>query len=311
MNRLQLYFLIVAIFCLSNASGQGCSDAGFCTMGAMKPDQHYNRRIQVRLRSVEASQYVGITRFGDRVINYTADMGIGISEKLTFQIKMPYVIVDGPLTKATGIGDLSLGVTRNVVIKENYQIGVTLGTKIPTGTDNQLTKEGLPLPMYNQTGLGTYDFIAGVAMVTPKWMFATGYQHAFGTTNNTFLWGPWTGNPLEAEANLYPRANGLKRGEDIMFRAERNFRFLNYNFNIGLLPIIRVTEDSFVLPSEGRIKVKGSDGMALTLLLGGGYQFSARSGIKIMNGFRLVKREKNPDGLSREFVSNIGYVYRF
>ena len=96
-----------------------------------------------------------------------------------------------------------------------------------------------------------------------------------------------------------------------MFRVERNFRFSNFNFNLGLLPIYRLTKDTNI--SRGGIKneIEGSDGLALTLLVGGGYQFSVKSGIKIMNGFRLVKRPFNPDGLSREFVSNIGYVYKF
>ncbi|MFN8890139.1 MAG: hypothetical protein ACK5WF_21960 [Cyclobacteriaceae bacterium] len=40
---------------------QGCSDAGFCTMGAMKPDQPYNKKIQLKLRSMEVSFYRGTT----------------------------------------------------------------------------------------------------------------------------------------------------------------------------------------------------------------------------------------------------------
>ena len=304
-------FLLLTLLIWSHLTfSQGCSDAGFCTMGAMKPDQHYNKRVQIRLRSIETSQYLGLTRFGDKVFNYIADVGIGITEKSTFQVKVPYVLVNGPLVRTTGIGDLSLSATQTLVSNEKYQIGITMGTKIPTGKDN-ITVEGRPLPMYNQTGLGTFDFVTGVSYITSKWMFATGYQHAFGTNDNTFLWGPWTGNEHEVEARRYPRAMKLKRGEDIMFRAERNFRFLNYNFNIGLLPIIRLTEDTFINPAGERVKAQNSDGMALTLLVGGGYQFSTRSGIKIMNGFRLVKRKENPDGLSREYVSNIGYVYRF
>jgi hypothetical protein len=58
-------------------------------------------------------------------------------------------------------------------------------------------------------------------------------------------------------------------------------------------------------------EVKGSKGLALTLLVGGGFQFTTQHGIKVINGFRIIKRDKNPDGLSREFVSNVGYVFRF
>ena len=106
-----------------------------------------------------------------------------------------------------------------------------------------------------------------------------------------------------------------------MLRVERNFRFLNWNFNLGLLPIYRLNRDKITVPlldQETRYlngfatrEVEGSEGLALTLLVGGTYWFDVRSGIKMMNGFRITRRQKNPDGLSRELVSNIGYVYRF
>lgn len=316
---LRLFFQFLCLGVANFAIAQGCSDAGFCTMGAMKPDQFYNKRVQIRLRSIEFSQYVGLTRFGDVVVNYTGDVNVGITERSTFQIKLPYVIAMGPLITNTGVGDMSLSFTQNIISRPAYQVGLTVGGKIPTGEVNTKTPEGRPLPMYNQTGLGTYDFVTGLSIATDKWLFATGYQHAFGTSRNEFLWNPWTGHELEAEARAYPRAKNLKRGEDVMLRIERNFRFVNWNVNVGLLPIYRINNDYIQLPvtepsgetNWTRTEVEGSKGLALTLLTGGGYQFSTRSGIKVMNGFRLVKRKINPDGLSREMVFNVGYVFRF
>lgn len=315
-----LFGLTLFVSIVHFTSAQGCSDAGFCTMGAMKPDQYFRKGINIRLRSLEFSQYVGLTRLGDVVVNYTADASVSITEQTAIQIKLPYVWVDGPLARNAGIGDLSLTLTQNIFKTDDYQVAFSLGSKMPTGDVTGTSPEGRPLPMYNQTGLGTYDLIAGISMVTEKWMFAAGYQHAFGRNESEFVWGSWAGTPQEEHALAYPRARSLKRGEDIMLRVERNFRFLNWNFNLGLLPIYRINRDQFKLPildgagnmiGEENIHLDGSNGLALTLLVGGGYQFNARSGIKVMNGFRLVKRDKNPDGLSREYVSNIGYVYRF
>ena len=51
-------FLILLNF--THSYSQGCSDAGFCTMGAMKPDQPYNKKIQLKLRSMEVSFYRGL-----------------------------------------------------------------------------------------------------------------------------------------------------------------------------------------------------------------------------------------------------------
>lgn len=301
---------IALLFTGLDAHGQGCSDAGFCTMGALKPDQGYSKKLSIKLRSVELSQYIGVTRFGDIIYNYTSDISIGINNKSTIQFKIPYVFVDGVLEKTNGVGDLSIGFAQNLVANDKFQVNLTLGTKIPVGSDN-ISVDGNELPMYYQTGLGTFDGIIGISVITKKWLFATGYQHAFNRTDNNFWWSDWEGHPDEAEALGYTQSKDLERGKDIMFRVERNFRFSNFNINIGLLPIYRLTEDSNISRGNVENKIPGSDGLALTLLLGGGYQFSVKSGIKIMNGFRVDRRPTNPDGLSREFVSNIGYVYKF
>lgn len=319
VNSIKILLLLFFQVLITHSYGQGCSDAGFCTMGAMKPDQQYAKRIRIKLRSIELSHYYGRSRFGDKAFNYIIDANVGINEKTTFQIKVPYVRVEGPLVDNQGIGDISLSLSRLVATIGNGQIGVTMGAKIPTGEDDAVTPIGRTLPMYNQTGLGTYDFVIGTSYITPKWLIATGWQHAFGANDNSFTWNSWLNTPKEEETLQYPQSQQLDRGEDVMLRVERNFRFLNWNLNLGLLPIYRINNDRIALPGEDSngefilrdVEVKGSNGLALTLLLGGGYQFSTQHGIKVINGFRIIKREKNPDGLSREFVSNVGYVYRF
>jgi hypothetical protein len=316
MRYILLFFaLIITSFSYS----QGCSDAGFCTMGAMKPDQGYNRRIQVKLRSIEFTHYVGLTRFKDVVYNYVADVNVGLNSKTTVQFKVPYVFVDGALANTRGIGDLSLALTRNIITREAFQINATVGSKIPTGDSNIKNTEGQSLPMYNQTGLGTYDAVAGISFITSKWLLATGIQRPFGQINSTFLWSDWIGDPLEKKALEYTQARSLVRGTDIMFRVERNFRFTNFNFSTGLLPIYRINKDMINIPvlADGEVVgykdkiIDGSEGLALTLLVSGGYQFNTRLGLKVINGFRLVKRHTNPDGLSREYVNNVSLIYKF
>ena len=291
---------------------QGCSDAGFCTMGALKPDQGYSKRASVKLRSIEFSQYIGVTRFKDIIFNYTVDFNIAVgrSDKTTVQVKMPYTYVEGVLKNTHGLGDLSLGLAQNLVSNENYQINLTVGSKLPIGNSNQKL-DGKPLPMYYQGGLGTYDVVAGISLISKGWLLAAGYQQSLNRTYNNFWWSDWEGHEFEEEALTYKQSKDLARGKDIMLRVERNFRFSNFNFNIGLLPIYRINKDTNISRGGVKNKIDGSDGLALSLLIGGGYQFSINSGIKIMNGFRLQRRPNNPDGLSRELVSNIGYVYKF
>lgn len=314
------FFFIFSGLALGNLAAQGCSDAGFCTMGAMKPDQHYNRRIQIKLRSIELTHYAGFTRFDDIIYNYVADVNIGISSKTTVQVKVPYVYVDGALANTKGIGDVSLSLTQNLINTDIYQVNFTVGSKVPTGDVNIDNAEGQSLPMYNQTGLGTYDAIAGLSFITSKWLLATGIQRPFGEIESRFVWMDWLGDPLEQKALEYTQARSLRRGTDMMFRVERNFRFTNFNFSTGLLPIYRLTNDVISVPEvdeNGDIfeyhdkVVDGSKGLALTWLVSAGYQFNTRFGVKVINGFRLVQRNKNPDGLSRKMVNNVSFVYKF
>jgi hypothetical protein len=317
---LKIAFLLISFWLFGiQVMAQGCSDAGFCTMGAMKPDQTFERRINIKLRSITVGHYTGLIRFGDVIYQYITDVSIGINQRNFVQVKLPYTRVDGVLANTSGWSDLTLSFTRQILYWRGYELNATLGTKIPTGESNLKTAEGRTLPMYNQPGLGTYDLILGASLVNREWMFAFGYQQGFGAINNSFLWSSWEGHPDEELALAYPQGRRLQRGTDLMLRVERNFRFTNWNVNLGLLPIYRLNNDVIELPLFENDQLVGfedremlnSKGMALTFLLGGGYRLSVRSAVKLLNGVRVIRRERNPDGLSRKFVSNISYEYRF
>lgn len=289
---------------------QGCSDAGFCTMGALKPDQPYHKKLDLRLRSVEVSFYRGTTPLTPIVYVATADFNFSLNSTTSFQVKLPFQFVRGQLASTSGLGDISLCVTRKIHSSEKFDINVSLGGKIPT---NNADKEvdGLPLPMYYQTSLGSYDAIAGISLITRKWLFATGIQHPFNKNENEFVWEAWKGTSEEGYITRYNQSRHLKRGTDIMLRVERNWRFSRLNFSLGLLPIYRVTNDEITLPNGSEVKPHGAKGLALSGIVTAGYSFDVRSGIKFLAGHKIEKRHNNPDGLTRDFVSTLSYYYRF
>lgn len=316
---LMLAFLFVNISI--DVAAQGCSDAGFCTMGAMKPNQSFSKKLDIRLQSIEISQGYGFTKFGTHIWATTLDANFSFNTKTAFQVKLPYMATSGRLGDTHGFSDISLSLSRNVFNNEHYQIGITIGTKIPTNNADLANRDtGAPLPMYYQTSLGSYDLIFGASLISRNWLFAVGYQQALNANNNHFvknLVASDDGNvAIIPEARLlYPPANQLFRGKDIMIRVERNFRFARFNFFVGILPIYRFTKDTIVLPTSGkRVEVAGSDGLAFTVLTGLGYQFSTKSGVKFLYGSKEldgISRITNPDGLSREWVTSIAYLYRF
>ena len=161
--------LLFVVLISTAGFSQGCSDAGFCTMGAMKPDQPFNKKIQVRLRSMEISFYRGTTPKPVTPVIYvaTADFNFSLNSKTSFQIKLPFQAVNGQLANTSGLGDISVCITRMLLKTENYDINFSIGGKIPT---NNAAKDidDLPLPMYYQTSLGSYDLIAGISLISRK-----------------------------------------------------------------------------------------------------------------------------------------------
>ena len=295
-----------------NTYGQGCSDAGFCTMGAMRPGQPYSNNIKIVLKSVEMSQYVGVTRFDDLIYATTLDFNVGISNKDAAQFKLPYMAAEGPLGQSSGLGDLSVSYTRILIKEIEYQLNITGGAKIALGNSDK-TFEDKSLPMYYQQSLGTNDLVLGLSFLTNKWLVATGLQYSLNSNENGFFWGPWIKEGVDKEMiEQYPSSIELDRGKDVMLRVERSLKKSNWGLNLGLLGIYRLNEDIRTDPkAKERVSVKGSDGLALTAILGIKYNFNVKSGVKLIYGQRLIKRDFNPDGLSREQVVEIGYVYQF
>lgn len=318
MKNCYLIVFILSTVPLSSAWSQGCSDAGFCTMGAMKPDQPFYKNIPIKLRSMEVSFYRGKTILSPVVFVGTLDINFNIvDDKTFFQVKLPHQSVKGNFGSTSGLSDISVCLTRKILSTTDFDFNLSLGGKIPSNdADLKDDTHNLPLPMYYQTSLGTYDFIAGMSAISRGWLFATGIQVPFNRNKNHFTWAPWIPVYKNGEGADYVREyNGayeLKRGTDVMLRVERNFRFSRINFSAGLLSIYRITRDEVTVPSTGeRIRPEGTTGLALSAIATAGYRFNIQSGIKVLYGRKITKRNFNPDGLTRHDVMTISYYYRF
>ncbi|WP_420582345.1 hypothetical protein [Reichenbachiella sp.] len=312
--------LINGLMVENQALAQGCSDAGFCTMGAMKPDQAFNKKVELKLRSIEVSYYRGESTLSPMINVANIDASFSITKNLGVQIKLPYQWVTGNFDNTQGMGDISLSATQRIIDNEKFDLNVTIGGKIPSNDGNMKSNgevfkwsKGTPLPMYYQTSLGSYDFVAGASIISSKWLFATGIQMALTANSNQFEWSPdWDEYPDPEYVRKYDHANDLKRGTDIMFRIERNFRFSNYSFNIGLLPIYRITKDQIKEPETGEYeKVDKTTGLALTALTSFTYNMDVNNSIKLSYGHKITDREVNPDGLTRVQVFIVAYGFRF
>lgn len=304
-----LFFSLLMLLSL-HLMAQGCSDAGFCTMGAMRPDQHKSQHLSMKINALEFTQHLSNTKFGDYILSYILDVELHLHTKTRLHFKLPYTFVFNQMPSVNGIGDISLSVTHLFLEKNDWQIAGTFGGKIPTNGNN-LSHEGRPLPSYYQTSLGTYDIVLGGAINYKSWLFAVGYQQPLNRTKNEFLKPAFEGSEYAEEAQNYANSRQLLRSPDIMMRLEKNFRIGRFSTHIGLLPIYRLKNDEFMNAQNISTVITESNGLTLNALLGVDYRFSTKSAFKVLFGQKLITRERNPDGLGRENVLNMGYEIRF
>src|SRR5882672_2824683 len=127
MRILLLLFSFASIHFYSFS--QGCSDAGFCTMGAMKPDQSFNKKIVLKLRTMELNFYRGTTTLTPIVYVATADLNFSLNRRTTFQVKIPYQHVEGRLAKTQSMSDFSICFTQNLLSSDKFDLNLSLGGK--------------------------------------------------------------------------------------------------------------------------------------------------------------------------------------
>jgi hypothetical protein len=259
---------------------------------------------------MELSFYRGTTTLTPIIYVATADFNFSLNQKNTFQLKVPYQFVSGRLANTGSVGDISLCFTRNIFSSDKFDLNLSVGGKIPTNQSDK-SVDGRPLPMYYQTSLGTYDFITGLSFINRKWLFATGIQIPLNENNNQFIWSAWKGTDEKAYVDLYTQAKNLRRGIDVMLRVERNFRWSQFNCSIGLLPIYRINRDEFTNSDNIRVIREDASGLALSGIVTAGYNFNTRSGVRLLIGHKIIQRDLNPDGLTRELVNSVTYIYRF
>ncbi|MGB8192560.1 MAG: hypothetical protein WCF67_11610, partial [Chitinophagaceae bacterium] len=175
---------------ISEIYGQGCSDAGFCTIGNLAASKHDTA-------AAHRHQLKFISSFGvgdEDVFIFTPalEYNFRFSERFSVQSKLTVNYASGNLGTAAGLGDLYLSGTYNFKSETHWKTSATLGTKLPLNQGN--LKEGnRSLPMQYQSSLGTVDLIAGVSLISTHWQFAAGWQQPLtGINRNNFLPAYWT-----------------------------------------------------------------------------------------------------------------------
>ncbi|NQY68555.1 MAG: hypothetical protein HRT72_12650 [Flavobacteriales bacterium] len=286
-----LFFVIIFN---RSAFGQGCGDAGLCSVGAIQTG-FSDDDISSTFR---ASQLIGIGEQNVFISTTQIEGYIPTNQKGVLYIRFPFKYINGNLGSNAGFGDFTFSYSLKHEVGENTNLYYIIGAKYFQNDANVVTKKGLPLPMVYQTSLGTNDLLFGVKVVINKWKLSVGYQKVFGTNKNGFTHDAWSNSE---NALAYLESRKLSRGDDILLRIERAFIGEKLEGQVGLLPIIRLQKDEIVIDSS-RVVVNGSNGLTLNLTAGVNTPLSEKTNLKLNMGFPIVSRKNRVDGLTRSFV---------
>ena len=297
MRNLTTIYLCLVLLLSSKlpTSAQGCSDAGFCTIGGLK--QHGTTDTQGQ--KITLLLPVGLGDENVFVFVPGLQYDNQLSAKWGIQAKLTGNYASGNLGSASGLGDVFLSGTYTLPTKTRWATSLTLGTKLPLNQGN-LKASGQSLPMQYQSSLGTVDVITGLSVSDGKWQFSAGWQQPLtGANANTFL--PGSGSRPEAPA--YPPSNQFNRRADVLARAAYTWAInTRLSLNGGLLGIYHLGEDTYKDAGGKLLTISGSQGLTLNATLAGWWTINPKMRVGFTAGTPLLVREVRPDGLTRSIV---------
>lgn len=296
---MKIYLFPLLTILTTNVYAQGCSDAGFCTVGDNNSNAQDTLKESKNKLSVLLSNGIG----DQNVYVFTPGIQheIALNTHFSLQSKVTGNYASGDLGKATGLGDLFVSTVYELNPKKKVKHTFTLGTKIPLNLGD-IRNGQKPLPMQYQSSLGTFDLILGYKIKFKKIFANIAWQQPLtGRNRNTFL--PQYLNTVEAFN--YPPSNDFNRKGDVLFRF--GYQFISntkWKWNSSILSIYHLGEDTYVDGnlSINPIKIAGSEGLTLNLTTMLSYKMNKSITFGLSGGFPLVVRKVRPDGLTRAFA---------
>jgi len=294
--------LFLLIFTHLAVFGQGCSDAGFCTVESFVPHPHDEEPVDKN--RFKAGISAGAADYDINVFGTYFEYSRFFSEKFSLDVKLTTLSQSGNDISTFGLSD--------IFINGNYKIGqkgiFTLGAKIPLMDANKM-KDGLPLPMDYQSSLGTFDLVAGFGYTVGRVQLVAAIQQPLTQNNNSFLAEEY---PMDSRLRDFQSTNEFQRSGDVLLRA-------SYPFNLGqklkvipsLLPIYHLSNDKFTDIDGIEQEIEGSEGLTLNWNIYLDYPLNDTQNLQLILGAPFIVRDARPDGLTRSFIASLDYRINF
>ncbi len=303
-NKIFLTLSAAVVFSMT-AHAQGCSDAGFCTLGAMDGGTTHREDSKYSLNLVQTFEAAA-----DEVFVYKTKLrtSLYLSSSSSLELTLPFTISNGPLGSLQHVGDPSLVWVNQWTKESEVNFKTSLGIKLPSNQADLTDDLNRFLPMVYQPSLGTYDALVGVSFNLYKISISAGSQIVLNSINSNQY------TPLLFDPNLTKPANSYAnpiRKSDLLLRLNRGFELSETNtISGGILALYHLGEDEYEnLLTQEFETIEGSDGLTLNLNFGYTKSFENNQELDLGIAFPIITRDTQPFGLVRSFVFSIGYSF--
>jgi len=297
----KILFSLLLICSTVISFGQGCSDAGICSVGHAFDTSQKELKNSIEVAAIYGVGESDVTYFSPYV-SYTRR----INEKLVLSTKVTFSSASGSFGTRAAFGDAYL--VGNYTFQEikNKQWSLLVGWKFPF-TSSNLKINDYSLPLDYQASLGTIDLFLGTNFKYKKWDFNTAIQIPVFNLNRNSYFQEYSGT------TDFPSTNLFERKSDALFRTTYTLKTTNqkFTFKPNVLFIYHLGEDSYENILGQRETIVGSDGLTINGNLITSYNFNATNSIELSIAAPFVVRDIRPDGLTRSFVLGLQYKILF
>lgn len=299
----------ITVFMLlaAHSFSQGCSDAGFCSLGILKNQQaqgQYKNSFSIGLNYGNGEQQTSS-------INPYLEYARKLNNRFSVQAKVTAVYASGFLGSKFNLGDAFGFVTYSMPSK-NKQHGFTLlaGIKVPFTSSNDKNSNGKPLPLDYQSSLATLDAIAGVNFIAnKKWELNAGVQiPVINSNKNSFFPDEYN----DARIAKFVATNKFERKSDLLLRLGHYFSLpKGISIKPNLLAIYHMGNDTYEDRFGKRQSISNSQGLTLNGGIVTTKSFNQKNELELVAATPLIFRDVRPDGLTRKAVINLQYKFNF
>jgi len=317
-----LLFVTMAMS-ISLVKSQGCSDAGFCTLGSLKSNFDFEKKDSSTMNEKELKNTVGVGfSYGlGEDFNNNFNPFLIYNRKLTkhveLQTKLTSAFIQGKIANVNYISDIYIATNISITLKDkkpklHQRLNLIGGVKIPFSVSN-FKKNGVALPLAYQPSLGTVDIIVGVNYIVYGFEINGAFQIPVAQINKNSYFKEYSNFTYNNDKDSFASTNLFKRKPDFLFRFAYVFHTKNYKwlFKPNVLNIVHLGKDTYVDIYGKKQKIEGSQGYTLNAAFNITYLINKHHNLELSAGTPLVVRKVRPDGLTRKVAVALEYHFNF